>query len=708
MSSHLVRFGQVQLAALAGAFAITSCTNDVATGPSQASPQSPAAQQQSFRPTSSVSLAPGSYRWTDVNIPAGIVVTVTGSVSVVTTGDVMVAGKLAGDCVGVSITASGRLTIAGSVNNSCSGVAPTQGAPAMKLVGLGGYTIDHANLQTSGAFSITNDTMLLSRVSASATQSSGIGAALTSKTPLGGSPSRSSMPATAIPCDFVAGTLVANPSRAPDGAPGIHADSGRSGSRWIAACAGDMDVVGLFSVSSQAGGNGGIASATGAESKGGKAGNGGDLLLTATGEITFESGSTTILRSGDGGDGGSSETTAAGNGADAKAAGGAGGAPGLVKVNADEGIAVDGQLDISIGQAGDGGGAIATATDGVTCKQAGGNATAVGGAGGSTPDKSLHALGAVVGVENVDVTGGVAGRGGNAHTHGGNGAPGTKDCIDGGPGGTQIDSGGSGGSALLRDINKKLIEDGGKGGDALYEGGTGGAGFDKCTPTATDRGGNGGRGGDASGNSGVGGFGAAAGANGGIAVNMAGNGGAAGGGHGPGTPGDGGTNAIGRNSPPVIKDPSFKPGKTATDCAPPPPPPSTLKFGVLIQLDTAKSNDSTKIDVLLGVVFNRTLQITEQGTGATEQITVGPLSICDLPFALTNTGPTSFDAAGNFSADIVGPVNLGTHGIQPILVTINGQTASDGTIKFKIVVSPASTATFKFGRVTYNGTGKKQ
>jgi hypothetical protein len=655
-----------------------------------------------------MSLAPGSYRWSDVNIPVGVEVTVTGDVSLMTTGDAIVAGKLAGDCVGVSITAVGRLTIAGSLNNSCTAAAPARGGPAMKLVGLGGYTIDHANVQTSGEFSLTNDTLLLARVVASAIESSRIGAALTSKTPMGGSANRSAMPNTGIPCDFVAGTLVANPARAADGAPGIHADSGRSASRWIAACAGDMDVVGLFSVSSQAGGNGGIARVTGGESSGGNGGKGGDLLLSATGEITFERGSTTILRSGDGGDGGLSETTAAGNGADAKARAGAGGAPGLVKVSADEGIAVDGQLDINIGQAGDGGDATATATDGVTCKQAGGNATAVGGAGGSTPDKSLHALGAVVGVENVDVTGGVAGRGGNAHTHAGNGAPGTKDCIDGGPGGAQVDSGGAGGSAQLRDINKNLIEDGGNGGSAVYESGTGGAGFDKCSPTATDKGGNGGRGGDATGNSGIGGSGAAAGANGVITVNMAGNGGAAGGGHPPGTPGNGGTNAIGRNSVPTIKDPSFKPGAMAQDCPPLPPPPATSRFGVVIQLDTAKANDPNKIDALLGISFNKTLQISEQGAGAAERIVVGPIFVCDLPTTLTNTGLASFDAAGNFSANFSDTVLLAGHGLQQILISINGQIAADGTMKFKIVVTPAAAATFKFGPVTYDGAGKKQ
>jgi hypothetical protein len=60
-----------------------------------------------------------------------------------------------------------------------------------------------------------------------------------------------------IPCVFVAGTLTADPAKAPDGDAGHHGTNGQDRHPWKAARRGDMAVVGPFTVTGSDGGDGG-------------------------------------------------------------------------------------------------------------------------------------------------------------------------------------------------------------------------------------------------------------------------------------------------------------------------------------------------------------------------------------------------------------------------------------------------------------------
>ena len=85
MKPSFVRSRHAILRLLAAGTCIVSCSRDLATGPGTLSTNS--SDATAFHPASSVTLGPGSYEWTDVVIPAGVTVTVTGNVAIRTAGD---------------------------------------------------------------------------------------------------------------------------------------------------------------------------------------------------------------------------------------------------------------------------------------------------------------------------------------------------------------------------------------------------------------------------------------------------------------------------------------------------------------------------------------------------------------------------------------------------------------------------------------------
>ena len=194
------------------------------------------------------------------------------------------------------------------------------------------------------------------------------------------------------------------------------------------------------------------------------------------------------LRMGNGGDGGSAVSQI--NCDPGKATGGEGGEPGNIKMRTTGSFKIVGAFKIIPGLGGFGGEAIAAGKPGEnTCDgEKGGDAIATGGKGGDNK-KGLKTV-RVEGVNNIEITGLLAGDGGDAYAHGGDGGNGSECGCDGGPGGKATATGGEGGTATSRTVQST----GGNGGDAESYPGKGGNGG-SCTELKA--GGNGGKGGDA-------------------------------------------------------------------------------------------------------------------------------------------------------------------------------------------------------------------
>lgn len=211
------------------------------------------------------------------------------------------------------------------------------------------------------------------------------------------------------------------------------------------------------------------------------------------------------LKLGNGGHGGDAETKT-----DCKpgvANGGRGGKPSNFKMIAGANFQITGAFDISTGNGGAGGSAIAHGKDGGPSED-GGDARSTGGAGGDNV-KALSIAGTIGGVSNVTFDAAYGGDGGMATTDPGTGGDGQACGKRGGKGGDGTATGGTGGKASLtvsggagRTANAEDV--GGNGGDADAHGAKGGNGGD-CD--ARGPGGPGGKGGDATSKPGKGGVG---------------------------------------------------------------------------------------------------------------------------------------------------------------------------------------------------------
>lgn len=226
----------------------------------------------------------------------------------------------------------------------------------------------------------------------------------------------------------------------------------------------------------------------------------------------------------------------------ATAKAGDGGASGNMKMVADEGIEITGSLVINPGNGGDGGLAKATAKDGPP-EQKGGSATATGGVGADNI-KALGVVGAVGGLNNVEIGSSHGGNGGDATAVAGTGGAGTGCGRNGGPGGDATATAGKGGKASTALVGAAqrspgAQDIGGNGGNASATAGAGGHGGN-CGPEGP--GGNGGDGSPAVATPGAGGMGKDQnGADGEMLIEQGGNGGDGGDGCGPGAGGKGGT-----------------------------------------------------------------------------------------------------------------------------------------------------------------------
>jgi uncharacterized protein YjdB len=507
--------------------------------------------------TSDTTLA-GTVEVGELSIADGVTVTAGNDLTVRSTGAVTIAGTLEADCHQLRLIADQDIVVTGAVENGCS--APVDSAPSITIVAGGGYDLRTATIVSGGDIDITNDSTLTD-----------------DDIPAIGAPVRAARIANQSASICGVNSLAAPPAR--NGSDGTTGGRGANARTWTLRCRGDLSIGGT--VAGQDGGNGGNGTdMTGsANATGGRGGDGGKLIVRATGIIALGAGST--LQSGSGGHGGSATATAqdGSNGTrafSAVATGGRGGEPGLITVRAGDGVQVSAGARFRLGDGGDGGAATATGAPGrnaseTMAAQAGGNATATGGDGGSLDPDRLRAFGNVLGAPAV--TGGAGGVGGAATATAGKGGDGTTPMNrNGAEGGRITANGGAGGDALARDLAGVRIASGGAGGAASYIGGMGGLGWNGCLVTPPVLGGNGGAGGSAFGRDGAGGDGLARGVNGGVTFNNVGNGGKAGDGAGPGTPGAAGTNGVAPQGTPTSAGRTFTVGDPGVDCTPPPPP----------------------------------------------------------------------------------------------------------------------------------------
>lgn len=200
-------------------------------------------------------------------------------------------------------------------------------------------------------------------------------------------------------------------------------------------------------VSAQDGGDGPNAR-PGGRARGRRGGSGGSVLFSVLGPIVIGAGAT--FRSGDGGDGGKAAASAPAPQL-ASAAGGRGSQGGSIFLASGTSVTILGPVSMIFGRGGDGGTATATGGNGrdaCAVAQDGASARAAGGAGGSAARPIIGAWGFVFGTGFITLSGGVAGKGGDATATAGNG--GAANCVTnavGGRGGSARATAGRGGAS---------------------------------------------------------------------------------------------------------------------------------------------------------------------------------------------------------------------------------------------------------------------
>lgn len=447
-----------------------------------------------FKPTQDTELG-GTVNVGEIDIPAGVTVTLTADAVINATGDVAIAGTLVGDCRAVAVNAGGSLTLTGSVTTACSDTTAIGGAVTLRAVGA--ITFTDVTITTSDSVVVGNAAAQGVRGPARAAGADGVLPSCTFENSYFNLGDRSRLPGLGTP-------------KGSDGLPG----------RSIAVgCAGDMVVKGGYLFAGRGGvGDVGESMTPGVKGIGGRGGAGGDVRLTAGGRIMFRrgfEGRAVQLRPGRGGDGGGGRAVSD----DPLAEGGMGGRGGLPFVAAAGGIVVEdpGAVELRFAHAGAGGwaaaggshGADATAT---TPAEVGKDATALAGKGGTLGlDGETTDLIGTLFVGAVDGAGSIAvfaeetraGLGGDVTVAGGAGGDGSREFPDGARAGAARGTGGEGGDVTLRDTRSGLwLGIAGQGGDVTFGSnsgpfGWGGQGWSRCTVGMVGPGGAGGAGGDA-------------------------------------------------------------------------------------------------------------------------------------------------------------------------------------------------------------------
>lgn len=534
-----------------------SCGSDGGNG----GPSGPGSN--AFAPTSNTTLS-GNQSFDSVTIPAGVTVTVTGNLVLISDGDVTIAGTLTGDCVAIAVTGAAALTVTGEVSNDCASL-PAGDPPTLELTADGAVVFDGAVVTSSGDVTVKNDPTL--------SDADFPEAALAPAGATGGL-----VPAQSVRVfEIRNSSQFTHPGSARSGEEGDDDETGqrgRRGARFTFFSRGDL-VVDSSAIDGQDGGAGGDheKSADGnVTTEGGDGADGGDVRILATQQVILRN--NTTVKSGDGGKGGDgTATSTGGDGAragSATATGGDGGEAGLLRASGAAGIVIQSGATVEIGKGGDGGAGTATGADGSICVeghgQHGGNASATGGDGADSPEGRLRLTGNVSGAPQL--AGGDAGHGGNATANAGKGKDGENcdDCKDGGDGGNGTAEGGDGGDSLIRDAANQLFGDGGDGGGAAISAGNAGTGFSCCDPP--EKGGNGGDGGDANGGDGEPGSGQNPGTARGVTITGHGNGANGGDGMPVGDGGDPGTDGTESDGPKNVTA-SFAPGVDGDPCPEP-------------------------------------------------------------------------------------------------------------------------------------------
>jgi Big-like domain-containing protein len=473
--------------AVAGGLATLTATSEGVDGVAAATILDPV-----FEPAAAVELV-GDNRYSTVSIPAGVTVTLTGDAQIIATDAVDIAGSITGDCTAFSLSGL-SVTVTGSVDNRCS-TNPLD-APDLTVAATSGDLIfTGATFQSSGEMVFTNDAALAALsdsefLAQGSTLSSASGRAL-----------------LASRCEFVGVTMGSETNLGPTatGTSTVGGNGGK-GSSIRFTCSGDM--VGQNSTLNGSSGGDGENRGAAPESRGGNGGDGGDVVLRATGEIRLsESGviEKVEIWSGVGGNGGQSEVSGEGDGSSATATGGDGGSPGRVKILAKGAVVVVGRgLAVVIREGGNGGKALATGREGAPGGMNGGDATAVGGDGGGVPEDAITIVGSSVTGVTDDMMSGVGvsgGRGGDSFANAGLGSAGDASHPAGGKGGDLSAQGGNGGDGLAV-YNGVKLGPGGAAGGATFTFGWGGRGMDGCLEDPKVVGGWGGDGGNASGGDG--------------------------------------------------------------------------------------------------------------------------------------------------------------------------------------------------------------
>jgi hypothetical protein len=384
---------------------------------------------------------------------------------------------------------------------------------------------------------------------------------------------------------------------------------------------------------------------------------------------------TNSFTGGAGGNGGVANASSAANATlsaapSAVASGGKGGEGGTVTIRGLGGLTINGQLNITVGAGGKGGDATALAVDGANATaskaaQIGGAATAVGGDGGGSPDKTLQAGGTIGGTATITVSGGNGGLSGFADATAGKGGDGSREFVDGGAGGPVQARPGRGGSALVKNQAGALVGLGGTSADAILKRALGGAGYSDCTAPLS-KGGKGGDGGAASGGSRFGGTGVTNGADGVTREIIISNGANGGHGLGPGARGEAGANNIVAVGVPVITAPVFTPGVAGRGCR--------FTITITVASDPEPQHEGfvgyTSVTIIDAVVNAAGNSITFTGIAGGKWITVtGTYNSTTGAFTATGTG-TAAGIAG-VPATFTGSINLATGAITG-QVTLSG------------------------------------
>jgi len=533
--------------------AVMACSEDK-------SPVKPPSDGGTFAPTRDVTLA-GVHEYDEVKIPEGVTVTASGDLTLHARHGIEVAGSIVAEGSAIALRSDSSIVVSGTLRNTSSAAAGDTSAIA--LIANGDLSLVGATIRSAGDLLLQNDPTL---VATDFPDSNGMAPRA----------QRGEVAGVIRVMKLENTHIVFDP--ATTGREGVHGLAGHRGRDYQLRVRGYLQFLGNVVIEGQAGGDGGRGVDRGnvdADAVGGSGGRGADVTIFATGEIYFAG--TNIIRSGRGGDGGDANATglAGGSGetaARATARGGRGGRPGLIDIRAALSISIEGPLSLEMGRAGHGGEATALAADGGDAgggaPQRGGRAEAIGGRGGTTPNKRLIHRG-VAGLDQVTVAGGDGGDGGNATATAGNGGDGSATSPDGADGGNAIAQGGNGGDALTTDAFDQPIGVSGDGGRATVANGRGGRGADRCDdPCESVEGGRGGKGGNGTAEEGaIGSGGRTRGVVRGVALRAVGCGGDGGSGAPRGIGGEAGTR-IARTTVPVSEEgENFVPGDPGELCA---------------------------------------------------------------------------------------------------------------------------------------------